>query len=96
MGTVSKGLSPLVLNSLKRFFATPKLAGPQLLSLASNGIPHRKYASEVSVSELPPPAQFIKLSDGTFEDFKAAQEHFSRVASTNNTVDRWMNMIEVL
>ena len=95
MGTVSKGLSPLILNSFKRFFAAPKLAAPQLQSLASNGLTHRKYATEVNVSELPPPAQFIKLSEGTFEDFKAAQEHFSRVASTNNTVDRWMNMIEV-
>ena len=56
----------------------------------------RFYATKIETNELPPPAKFIKLSEGTADDFKAAQEHFSRVASTTNTVDRWINMIEVL
>ena len=55
----------------------------------------RHLATQPNVNELPPPAKFIKLSEGTVEDFKAAQEHFSIVASTKNTVDRWINMIEV-
>ena len=56
----------------------------------------RFYTTKIKTNELPPPAKFIKLSEGTPDDFKAAQEHFSRVASTTNTVDRWINMIEVL
>ena len=101
MGTISRFLSPLILKSLsiQSCLEASKLSGTQLLSLVNNnrhGLNQRKYATEVNVSELPPPAQFIKLSEGTLEDFKAAQEHFSRVASTKNTVDRWMNMIEVL
>ena len=54
----------------------------------------RFFETRTEVKELPPPAKFIKLSEGTTEDFKAAQEHFSRVASTENTVDKWLNMIE--
>ena len=54
----------------------------------------RFFDTQTEVKELPPPAKFIKLSEGTTEDFKAAQEHFSRVASTENTVDKWLNMIE--
>ena len=54
----------------------------------------RLFETQTEAKELPPPAKFIKLSEGTTEDFKAAQEHFSRVASTENTVDKWLNMIE--
>ena len=54
----------------------------------------RFFETRTEVKELPPPAKFIKLSEGTTEDFKAAQEHFSRVASTENTVDKWLSMIE--
>ena len=46
-------------------------------------------------NELPPPAKFIKLSEGTPEDFKITQDIFSKVASTENTVNRWISMVEV-
>ena len=64
------------------------------VSIVSNSGDKRFFETQTEVKELPPPAKFIKLSEGTTEDFKAAQEHFSRVASTENTVDKWLNMIE--
>ena len=64
------------------------------VSLVSYSGDKRFFETQLEVKELPPPAKFIKLSEGTTEDFKAAQEHFSRVASTENTVDKWLNMIE--
>ena len=64
------------------------------VSLVFNSGNKRFFETQTEVKELPPPAKFIKLSEGTTEDFKAAQEHFSRVASTENTVDKWLNMIE--
>ena len=53
------------------------------------------FSNKPELNALPLPAKFIKLSEGTMEDFKAAQDHFSRVASIENTVNRWINMIEV-
>ena len=64
------------------------------VSLVFDSGDKRFFETQTEVKELPPPAKFIKLSEGTTEDFKAAQEHFSRVASTENTVDKWLNMIE--
>ena len=97
----SKCFSPLLFKkvNVKSFFQVSKIAGPQTVATfneSHNGTNQRSYATEVNIHDLPPPAKFIKLSEGTMEDFKAAQEHFSRVASTENTVDRWINMIEVL
>ena len=100
MGIVSKCFSPLVLKrvNVKSYFQVSKIAGSQTIATfneSHNGTNQRNFATEVNINELPPPAKFIKLSEGTMGDFKAAQEHFSRVASTENTVDRWINMIEV-
>ena len=64
------------------------------VSLVFDSSNKRFFDTQTEVIKLPPPAKFIKLSEGTTEDFKAAQEHFSRVASTENTVDKWLNMIE--
>ena len=100
MGLVSKCFWSLTLKNfnLKQCVDASKIATTRFLPAANrdhNGFNQRNYATEVNLNELPPPAKFIKLSEGTMEDFKAAQEHFSRVASTKNTVDRWMNMLEV-
>ena len=69
---------------------------PKTHSLIYNVTKTQKcFSSQTELHELPPPAKFIKLSEGTPDDFKAAQEHFSRVASIDKTVERWINMIEV-
>ena len=100
MKLVSKWFSSLAMKnlSLKQCVDVSKIATTQLLPASKsilNGFSQRNFATEVNLNEHPPPAKFIKLSEGTKEDFKAAQEHFSKVASTKNTVDRWMNMLEV-
>ena len=100
MGFVSKCFSSLAMKNLnlQQCVDVSKIATAKLLPASKsipNGFTQRNFATEVNLNELPPPAKFIKLSEGTMEDFKAAQEHFSKVASTKNTVDRWMNMLEV-
>ena len=85
--------------NVKSLFRILKIEGSQnttTFNESHNGTNQRNFATDVNINDLPPPAKFIKLSEGTMGDFKAAQEHFSRVASTENTVDRWINMIEVL
>ena len=96
MALASKCVSPLVLKrvNIKSFFQTSQTKA--IFNESHNSKNQKGYATEVNINDLPPPAKFIKLSEGTMEDFKAAQEHFSKVASTKNTVDRWINMIEVL
>ena len=80
--------------SVKIFNKHFKQQQNKCVSLVSYSRNKRFFDTQAEVKELPPPAKFIKLSEGTTEDFKAAQEHFSRVASTENTVDKWLNMIE--
>ena len=80
--------------SVKIFNKHFKQQQNKCVSLVSYSGDKRFFETQLEVKELPPPAKFIKLSEGTTEDFKAAQEHFSRVASTENTVDKWLNMME--
>ena len=88
-------MSPLRLKlSVKIFNKHLKQQQNKCVSLVFDSGNKRFFETQTEVKELPPPAKFIKLSEGTTEDFKAAQEHFSRVASTENTVDKWLNMIE--
>ena len=96
MAIASKCFSPLVLKrvNLMSFFQNSQTIA--IFNESHNSKYQKGYATDVNINDLPPPAKFIKLSEGTMEDFKAAQEHFSKVASTKNTVDRWVNMIEVL
>ena len=72
-----------ILNNAKGSFfdktCTSKVAS---LGLVTNRNRSTAAASEdvsLDMNELPPPAKFIKLSEGTAEDFKATQLHFSKV-----------------
>ena len=47
-------------------------------------------------SSLPPVAQFTKLSDGTAQDFKNAQVHFSAIGSPEMVAKRLLGLVEGL
>ena len=49
-----------------------------------------------SFSSLPPVAQFTKLSDGTPQDFKNAQVHFSAIGSPEMVAKRLLGLVEGL
>lgn len=56
----------------------------------------RFVAASRGLSNLPPPAAFTKLSEGTTEDFRRCQIHFAAEATPEATTKRLMGLLETL